>query len=188
MAESDGRDVEGRLDRCALNGRATAPIRRPGCGGPASSSNSSVDRGRSPFVIGNPPPPILPLQPWETFFAGKISLAGWQGWLWLWEDGGRRVKRNPNKISKRPGFAAEWEFAVCRSRITSMPVSSAPMTRTPPGSSVRFRGCSASCLRWRQLLWKCRRGSLPRLRRAVFGAQREQPSNRGNVTGHSRLT
>jgi hypothetical protein len=104
----------------------------------------------------------------------------------------RRVKRNPNKISKPPGFAAEWEFAVCRSRITSttspMPVSSAPMTRTPPGSSVRFRGCSFSCLRWRQLLWKCRRGSLPRLRRAVFGAQREQPSYRGNFTGHSRLT
>ncbi len=98
-----------------------------------------------------------------------------------------RVARNEiQKILKRPGFAADWEFAVRRSRITStaspMPVSSAPMTRAPPGgifgfAHARSRACAGNVDETRP----------PDCRRAIFGAQREQPSYRGNFTGHSRL-
>ena len=63
------------------------------------------------------------------------------------------------------------------------------MTRRPQGGNFRFPSCSSRCLQWQPLRSECWRArSANRDRAGLPPSRREQPSPRGNFTGHPRLT
>ena len=66
--------------------------------------------------------------------------------------------------------------------------SSAPMTRAMPGRNFRFRSMLGIVLALPAVALEMLTQLAPPIAPGGLGAQREQPSNRGNVTGHSRLT